>query len=206
MEANGQGRSARKHQAILEAATAVFLEKGYGGTSMDDIARLAAVSKQTVYKHFSDKETLFTEIILATTSGLDDMINLVADVSADAETLEESLIRLARGLLTAFTEPQVLKLRRLIIATAEQFPSLGSAWYEKGFERGIATLATVFQRLADHGVLRIDDALQAAHHFSGLLLWIPVNEAMFTGRCRRTEEELAHYASAGVRTFLTAYR
>ena len=52
-----EGRSARKRRAILEAATTRFLRNGYRGTSMDEIAARAAVSKQTVYKHFADKET-----------------------------------------------------------------------------------------------------------------------------------------------------
>ena len=59
-------RSTRKRRAILEAATTVFLRKGYLGTSMDEIAALAAVSKQTVYKHFADKERLFSEIVVGT--------------------------------------------------------------------------------------------------------------------------------------------
>ncbi|MEU5435987.1 TetR/AcrR family transcriptional regulator [Streptomyces sp. NPDC020719] len=206
MEANGQGRSARKHREITEAATTVFLEKGYSGTSMDDIAKLAGVSKQTVYKHFCDKEKLFTEIVLATTDRLDGMIDLVADIPADADTLEESLTRLARGLLATLTQPQVLQLRRLIIASAGAFPGLGTTWYEQGFERGMATLATAFQRLADHGLLRVDDPLLAANHFSGLLLWTPVNKAMFTGGAQPTEADLDRCAAAGVRAFLAAYR
>jgi AcrR family transcriptional regulator len=54
------GRSARKRQTIIDAAAALFLEHGYQGTSMDDIAALAAVSKQTVYKNFADKQQLFS--------------------------------------------------------------------------------------------------------------------------------------------------
>ncbi|GAA3481622.1 TetR/AcrR family transcriptional regulator [Streptomyces yanii] len=206
MDTTGQGRSARKHQAIMEAATAVFMEKGYAGTSMDDIARLAAVSKQTVYKHFSDKEKLFAAIVLATTDRLDTAIDLLADVPTDAANLEENLTGLARQFLTTLTHPQVIQLRRLIIANADVFPDLGTEWYEKGFERGLATLAATFQRLADEGLLRIDDALLAANHFSGLLLWIPVNKAMFTGRSQHTEADLDRYAAAGTRAFLAAYR
>ncbi|WP_329191378.1 TetR/AcrR family transcriptional regulator [Streptomyces sp. NBC_01435] len=206
METNEQGRSARKRQAIMEAATGVFMEKGYSGTSMDDIAKLAAVSKQTVYKHFSDKEKLFSEIVLATTDRLDGMIGLVAGVPSDADTLDENLTRLARQFLTALTQPQVLQLRRLVIANADIFPELGAAWYEQGFERVLATLAATFQRLAEDGLLRIDEPLLAAHHFSGLLMWIPVNQAMFHGGPQHTQADLDHYATAGVRTFLAAYR
>ncbi|MEU5984434.1 TetR/AcrR family transcriptional regulator [Streptomyces sp. NPDC047434] len=199
-------RSVRKHEAILEAATSVFLDKGYSGTSMDDIAKLAAVSKQTVYKHFSDKEKLFAEIVLATTDRLDTTIDLLADTPTDASNLEENLTRLARQFLTTLTHPQVIQLRRLIIANADVFPDLGTEWYERGFQRGLATLAATFQRLADQGLLRVDDPLLAANHFSGLLLWIPVNKAMFTGRSQDTEADLDRYAAAGARVFLAAYR
>ncbi|MFF8837542.1 TetR/AcrR family transcriptional regulator [Streptomyces sp. NPDC015130] len=199
-------RSARKHEAILEAATSVFLEKGYAGTSMDDIAKLAAVSKQTVYKHFSDKEKLFADIVLATTDRLDTTIDLLADLPVDEADLEQNLTRLARQFLTALTAPRVIQLRRLIIANADVFPDLGTEWYERGFQRGLATLAATFQRLADQGLLRIDDTLLAANHFSGLLLWIPVNKAMFTGNAQQTEADLDRYAAAGARVFLAAYR
>ncbi|WP_030674310.1 TetR/AcrR family transcriptional regulator [Streptomyces sp. NRRL B-1347] len=206
MEANEQSRSARKRRAIMDAATRVFVDKGYSGTSMDDIAKLAAVSKQTVYKHFADKEKLFAEIVLATTDRADAMIDLVADIPADADRLEENLTRLARQFLTALTQPQVLQLRRLIIANSDTFPELGAAWYEQGFERVLATLAATFRKLADEGLLRIDDPLLAANHFSGLLLWIPVNKAMFHGGPRHTQDELDRYATAGVTAFLGAYR
>ncbi|KOV91055.1 TetR/AcrR family transcriptional regulator [Streptomyces sp. NRRL B-3648] len=207
MEANEPGgRFAHKHQAIMEAATAVFMEKGYAGTSMDDIAKLAAVSKQTVYKHFSDKEKLFTEIVLATTDRIDTVIDLVAGIPIDADALEENLLRLARQFLTTLTQPQVLQLRRLIIANADAFPDLGATWYEQGFERVLATLADTFHHLAERGLLRIDDPVLAANHFCGLLLWIPVNKAMFHGSPQHTQPELDHYADAGIRTFLAAYR
>ncbi|MFI7094640.1 TetR/AcrR family transcriptional regulator [Streptomyces lydicus] len=207
MEANEPaGRSARKHQAIMEAATAVFMDKGYAGTSMDDIAKLAAVSKQTVYKHFADKEKLFAEIVLATTGRVEAMIDLVADIPADADALEENLLRLARQFVITLTQPEVLQLRRLVIANADTFPDLGAAWYEQGFERVLATLAGSFQRLADRGLLRIDDPLMAANHFSGLLLWIPVNRAMFHGGPQHARAELENHADAGTRAFLAAYR
>jgi TetR/AcrR family transcriptional regulator, mexJK operon transcriptional repressor len=204
-ETKDETRSARKHKAIMEAATTVFLSKGYLGATVDEIAALAAVSKQTVYKHFVDKEQLFAAIILATTDDVDEFVRLIASTLADSADLEKDLGGLARRLIAALMEPHLLSLRRLVIANADRLPHLGRAWYERGFERVLTTLADCFQRLGDE-LPRLGDPVLAAHHFVGLLLWIPVNKAMFTGDSRSsTPAELEHYADAAVATFLAAY-
>src|SRR5580700_10175835 len=69
-----EGRSARKRRAIMDAATTLFLRNGYQGTSMDEIAALAAVSKQTVYKNFADKQQLFSHIVLGAAARADAFI------------------------------------------------------------------------------------------------------------------------------------
>ena len=51
-------RSGRKRGAVTEAATSLFLSKGYDGTTMDEVAALAGVSKPTLYRYFADKEQL----------------------------------------------------------------------------------------------------------------------------------------------------
>lgn len=198
-------QSARKHKAIVEAATTVFLNKGYLGASMDEIASLAAVSKKTVYKHFTDKERLFTEIVIATTDQVDAVVRHVADTTAHPDDLNKDLSELARWMLTTIMQPRLVQLRRLIIASADRFPDLGRIWYERGFERVLTTLATSFHRHAEHGGLRVDDPLLAAHHFAGLLLWIPMNKVMFCGDDAYSDAELDHYAQQAVDTFLNAY-
>jgi TetR/AcrR family transcriptional repressor of mexJK operon len=206
MDAHEATRWDRKHAAIMEAATTVFLRNGYLGTNLDEIAALAAVSKQTVYKHFTDKEQLFTAIILATTGQVDDLVRLVSATLTETSDLQQALEELARRFISALMQPELLQLRRLVIATADRFPDLGRAWYENGFERVLATLAACFARLAERDRLRPDDPLLAANHFVGLLLWIPVNRAMFTGDTEgSSDEDLARYAEAAVRVFLAAY-
>ncbi|HET7813343.1 MAG TPA: TetR/AcrR family transcriptional regulator [Candidatus Baltobacteraceae bacterium] len=203
----GRSGSATKHEAILDAALAVFLEKGYLGTSMDQIAARAGVSKQTVYKHFADKNRLFAEILLATTGEVDRLVRWIVDEFDDPRKLEQTFDRLARHFLGALMEPHLLRLRRLVIANADRFPELGRSWYEAGFERVLTTLADSFGRLADAGRLKIDDPLVAANHFVGMLLWIPVNKAMFTGSDKPfTDIELDRLARASARTFLHAHR
>jgi TetR/AcrR family transcriptional regulator, mexJK operon transcriptional repressor len=206
MELPEEKRSDRKHREIMQAAAAVFVARGYDGTSMDEIASRAGVSKQTIYKHFSDKDNLFTEIILATTRQVDDVVRLVTDTIGGSRDLGRDLRVLGRNFLQVLMDEELLQIRRLVIANADRMPSLGRKWYEQGFERVLATLSSSFRALADQKLLRVEDPRLAANHFVGMLLWIPVNEAMFTGNNRpRSKVELNHLADGAVRAFLAAY-
>jgi TetR/AcrR family transcriptional regulator, mexJK operon transcriptional repressor len=200
-------RSARKRRAILEAAATVFLRNGYLGTSMDEIAALAGVSKQTVYKHFADKERLFSEIVSATVDEIadpnyDEVLNL-----RDTGDVERDLRDFARRQLRAVMEPRLLQLRRLVIGEAGRFPQLGRLFYERGPGRTIDALATMFERLASRGALDLDDPRIAAAHFNWLVMSIPLNQAMLLGEDEpATPAQLRRYADAGARAFLAAYR
>jgi TetR/AcrR family transcriptional regulator, mexJK operon transcriptional repressor len=205
VESPAETRSDRKHREIMQAATALFVAKGYDGTSMDEIATTAGVSKQTIYKHFSDKDRLFTEIVLATTQQVDHVVRLVLSTLDDTEDLVHDLGRLGRQFLQALMDEELLQIRRLVIANADRMPSLGRDWYAHGFERVLAALTSCFRTLADKELLQIEDAALAANHFSGMLL-IPLNEAMFTGNTKpRTKAELDRLADAAVAAFFAAY-
>jgi TetR/AcrR family transcriptional repressor of mexJK operon len=198
-------RSTRKRKAIKEAAEAAFLENGYLGTSMDQIAAAAAVSKQTVYKHFSDKEQLFTEIIGdAMSRVIGDLVRGAALAVRESDDVERDLIALARQLIASIWQPEVLRLRRLVIGEAGRFPHLGEAYFKQGFEAGLAAVATSIEQLAAENRLQVDDPRLAAQHFSGLILWVPLNRAMFTGS-DEPPADLDHFATAGARAFLAAY-
>lgn len=80
-----------------------------------------------------------------------------------------------RRLIAATCQPEVLRLRRLVIGEAARFPELGRTYWERGFERGLATLADQLRRLADRGLLQLEDPQLAAHQFAGMVLWVPVN-------------------------------
>jgi TetR/AcrR family transcriptional repressor of mexJK operon len=203
---DGGTRSERKRRAILEAATTVFLRNGYLGTSMDEIAALAGVSKQTVYKHFADKERLFAEIILGTIDRVGEPFYAGIDTLGDTDDLAKDLGELARRLITIVLSPEVLALRRLVIGEAGRFPQLGRAYYERGPERTAVTLAAHFQRLADRGLLRLDDPVRAAHQFNWLVTSIPLNQVMLCGDTEQfTVADLEDFADTGVRVFLAAY-
>ncbi|PWJ88323.1 MULTISPECIES: TetR/AcrR family transcriptional regulator [Mesorhizobium] len=205
MKINGETRSARKDREIIEAATAAFIAKGYDGTSMEEIATKAGASKQTVYKHFTDKETLFSEVVESTASQTNDVVESVTMLLSEAQFMEGGLQQLARRMTTTLMDDNLLKLRRLIIANSDRMPQLGRSWYEKGFERMLASVASCFQKLTSRGLLQTSDPRLAASHLFGMLLWIPMNEAMFTGSNPRSKADLERHADASVEAFLAAY-
>jgi AcrR family transcriptional regulator len=205
-ESAAEPRSARKRKAILEGARAVFLRNGYLGTSMDEIASVARVSKQTVYKHFVDKESLFVEIVTATVDEISDPVHEEVVRVADTGDVEADLRDLAQRQLKRVMQPHLLRLRRLVIGEASRFPELGSTFYERGVDRTVAALATTFERLAARGLLQIHDPAVAAAQFNWLIMSAPINRAMLLGDDEPpAPEELQRHADNGVRTFLAAY-
>jgi TetR/AcrR family transcriptional repressor of mexJK operon len=173
---------------------------------MDEIAAEAAVSKQTVYTHFADKEQLFTELIRGNTEIAERFVETMLPVVADSADVESALRALCRRYLVAVIQPQVLQLRRLIVAESSRFPDLACEYYERVPERVTAALAERLRELADRGLLRVQDPVLAARHLAWLVLGIPLDRAMF---CRNegdySRAELEALADQGVRVFVAAY-
>lgn len=202
-----EGRTARKRRAILRAATEVFLQNGYLGASMDEVAAKAAVSKQTVYKQFADKEHLFTEIILGTSTQIvDGFTRDAADLGA-ADDVRTALRALAGRFLDNLMRPDVLRLRRLVLAEADRFPEVTGTWFARGFHQSLVVLGEAMARLADRGLLRpLPDPTLAAYQFAGLVMYKPMNQAMFAGAAAvPPRAELDTIAEQATEVFLAAY-
>ncbi|PWK68451.1 TetR/AcrR family transcriptional regulator [Aminobacter sp. AP02] len=199
-------RSTRKRQAILAAATEVFLKSGYLGTNMDEIAALSEVSKQTVYKHFASKEALFIEIVTSMTGAAGDSVHDQAPEFDESGDLATYLHDYAERQLIVVLTPRLMQLRRLVIGEVSRFPELAKVLYERGPQRAMTALATIFERLAERDLLTIDDPMVAASHFNWLIMSTPVNQAMLLGDSAiPSPEELRRHAADGVRVFLAAY-
>ena len=206
-EEPGQGRSARKRTAILDAARDLFLHRGYAGTSMDDVAARAAVSKQTVYKNFADKQRLFTEVITSDVGRVDGATAARNAAMPDSVDIAADLRGYARRHLADVMQPARLRLRRMLIGEAERFPELARTWYASGPERSVAEFARWFAAWDRRGLLRTPDPVLAAQYFNWLVLSIPLNKAMAyaTDEPLFTAAELDAYADEAVRIFLAAH-
>ncbi|MBJ8342214.1 TetR/AcrR family transcriptional regulator [Antrihabitans sp. YC3-6] len=202
----GSSRSDRKRAAIVAAAREVFLRHGYAGATMDDVAELAGASKVTVYKHFSDKPSLFTAVF---TTAIDDVAAAsrpLVDSLGDSTDIEGDLRRFARDHVVSVTAPDLVRMRRMIIAEAERFPDVAAAWHRAGPERGHRSLAEQIRKLTARGLLRATDPMLAAQNLNYLILSVPLNEAMFVvGVDPPSIRRLHRYADEAVRLFIAAY-
>jgi TetR/AcrR family transcriptional regulator, mexJK operon transcriptional repressor len=201
-----ESRSDRKHRAILEAATALFLQNGYLGTTVDEVAAAAGVSKPTIYKHFTDKRRLFLEIVASTVDAAGEAVQAAVSGLANTRDVETDLRELARRQLAQVLRPRVIQVRRLVIGETSRFPELGRTFYEHGPGRTIAALAEAFTDLDAQGALRVVDPVTAATQFNWLIMSAPVNQAMLLGDDRTpTAPDLDRHIESAVQVFLAAY-
>ncbi len=200
-------RSVRKRQTILSAGRALFLSNGYQGTSVDQIAASAEVSKQTVYKHFGDKQELLGAIVADALEGtVTSFLPRIAEV-AESTDLEADLTTLAGEYLHAVLQGPVVQLRRLIIGEANRVPALAQLYYERAPARTLAAFADCFSRLQLRGMLQVPQPSLAAEHLAFLVVGRCIDQALFCGGRQVLDGIDVHsHARAGVRAFLAAYR
>jgi TetR/AcrR family transcriptional repressor of mexJK operon len=187
-------RSARKNAAIVAAARRVFLARGYADASMDEVAKAAAVSKQTVYKHFSAKKALFEHVMRATSEPMHAAIH-----EAIGGTGELDLQAYGEALLAQVVAPDVVRLRHIILAEADRFPDLAAAWHAQGPAKTIDDLAG---RL---GGWNLPDPHSAAEQLMWLLIADPLMRSMFVPGATLTAAERTARVRAAISTFRAAY-
>ncbi|HEX4195962.1 MAG TPA: TetR/AcrR family transcriptional regulator [Caulobacteraceae bacterium] len=199
------GRTERKRRAILQEAEALFLDRGFVGASVEEVAARAAVSKQTVYKQFESKAALFVAVVQDMTRQGSDRVQVqMPDPETDAGVVD-ALTGHGQRLLNIALAPKLLRLRRLVISETDRFPELGRALYEGGPGRAIAGLAAALRRWTDRGLLVLDDPMVAATQFNWLVMGDPINRAMFFGSVHLSASEQQRHLEQSVRVFLAAY-
>lgn len=154
-----------KHTQIMDAAHKLFLETGYGATSMDAIAEQANVSKRTVYSHFGSKEALFSAVMgyLCASMGFSE-----EHAPADAP-VRDYLCATGKGFLAAVLQPTALATLRVIIAEAGQFPELGELFWDQASQEHRCRLADYLTEQHRRGALNVPDGDVASMQFLGLV-------------------------------------
>lgn len=197
--------SARKRAAVLEAAERVFLRDGYRAATMDEVAGIAGVSKQTAYAHFGSKEALFVALVTSMTEGAGEQTEPTPPDTADG--IEPFLLEHARALLAGVLTPRVVRLRRLVVGEAAHFPGLGEALWTHGPAATVAWTAARLREMAERGWLVVPDPQRSATTWNWLVMAAPLEEAMLRGRSETASaEDLDAHCREAVRVFLAAHR
>lgn len=200
-------RVVRSRAAVVEAARALFLRKGYAGTTMEDVAALAGLTKRTVYNNYADKDALFIQMVVEVTAYADSFAQRLSKEFTESPTaanLPAFLDDLGRRLALGIVRPEVIALRRLLIGEARQFPSLAAEYFDRAPGQVLAALASGFGHLRRAGLLHVADLRLAAAQFAYLVAGEPLDRAVLVGTAPPREHVIA-CAREGVRTFLARY-
>lgn len=156
----------QRHKAILEAATSLFMERGFDGTSMDAIAKEADVSKQTVYSHFSTKDNLFSSAI---THKMEDYFPQGDFVVGESASLEEELTLVAAQFTKLLMSEDAMSVFRLLVSEAPKGSHLAEIFWEAGPMVMLGRLVAFLEKWQQRGALKIDDSEDAAKFMINLL-------------------------------------
>ncbi|BAM87949.1 putative transcriptional regulator, TetR family [Bradyrhizobium oligotrophicum S58] len=190
-----------KRRQILEGARKVFMNLGFDGASMGEIARVAGVSKGTLYVYFSDKSRLFAAIVEDETVHRG-TLNVQFDPARDAETM---LREFGQAWIAVVCRPGGGSAIRTVMAIAERMPEVGHRYYDCVIEGTIGRLAAYLQARVEAKELFIDDCHLAASQFQMMCqatLFLPF---IFQGAPAPPPHDVQRVVASAVRMFLAAY-
>ena len=212
--AGGIGRSGRPPRAlageveerILDAARRVFLERGFEGASVDEIADVARAGKPTIYARFPGKEALFAAVMAQKVS---EKASFYESISPTGATLEARLASIGTAILRNVLVAETVGLCRAAIAEARRFPDLAASVSQMARERGAEAVAQLLGELAESDKLSAFAAESrdaTARNFLDLILLPMLMRALFGERLTALRAEIAPHVARTVAFFLAACR
>jgi AcrR family transcriptional regulator len=190
-----------KRRQILEGARKVFMDLGFDGASMGEIARAAGVSKGTLYVYFADKCRLFEAIVEDELELRQHAFNF--DPGHDIAT---TLRHYGQTYIAMVCRPGGGSAIRTVMGIAERMPEVGRRYYERALEQNINLLTAYLEQHVKTGELAIDDCALAAAQFplmcqaSLFLPWI------FQAAPAPSQQRINEVIDSAVRMFLAAYK
>jgi AcrR family transcriptional regulator len=197
----GEEDSSKRRQ-ILDGARKVFMDLGFDGASMNEIARAAGVSKGTLYVYFADKSRLF-EAMVEDEALEKAKIAYNLDPRRDVET---TLREFGRAYVGGMCRPGGGSSIRTVMAIAERMPEVGRQFYQNVLAKTINGLADYLQAHVGPSDLTIEDCGLAAAQFIQMCqatLFLPF---VFQAEPAPSAERIARVVDSATRIFLQTYR
>ena len=197
----GRPKDLGKRAAILDAAKELFIEQGFNGVSMDEIAARASVSKLTVYSHFGDKDTLFSEAIQAKCM---EMMPDELFVTDNEAPLRGQLLGIGHAFFTLISSDAAIATQRMML-TPDTDDRIRQMFWQAGPQRTETALADFLAARTARGELAITDTHLAARQFFCLIKG-ELHTHMMCGLCRAPEQhDTDAHIAASVDFFIRAY-
>ena len=188
---------ARKHQAILDAAAEVLAERGFGA-SIEEVARRAGVSKQTIYNHYGSK----TELVRTLVDRRRSLLTATIVAAPPGQPIETTLAQYALAIIETVMSAASLQLVRMAITSAVELPELAHAVYDSGARASNADLAAY---LAGRPELDVPNPKRAADVFMGMALG-RLQTRLLMGLEGSEAQQACERAHEAAERFVRAYR
>ncbi len=189
---------ARKHQAILDAAAEVLAERGIGAP-IEEVARRAGVSKQTIYNHYGSK----TELVRILVERRRSLVTALLDEAPPDQATEVTLAAYAQAILEVMMSPGSLQLVRMAITSAIEMPELARAIYDAGAGASSRRLAEFLQHRPE---LDIENPTRAADVFVGMATGRLQTRILMGVESGFTPDQVPARAVEAAARFVRAYR
>jgi AcrR family transcriptional regulator len=199
-----RGRPANEElgQKIVDAASELFVELGFQATTMDKVAQRAKISKLSIYRHFGNKEALFSAAIAAHCHQFAPQA-LIEGVEGPAE---DQLIAVGSSLLRTLLSPDVRSVEAMIMADKTNQKSLSKLHYEAGPVYVIAQIEAMLRQLHEKALLNVPDPLRSARLFAALIKGSDLlTIARFDESRAEDDNEIESYCRSAVAMFIAAH-
>jgi AcrR family transcriptional regulator len=192
-----------KRLQVLDGARRVFLADGFDGASMNDIARVAGVSKGTLYVYFPSKSDLF-EAVIRYDRAL--QAEQMFQFGPECDDLAEILTRIGLGLMRNMCRAEHLAHMRMVIGVAAKYPQIGKAFFEAGPKAGAERLGICLAAQMARGAIAKADPVHAADQFIQLCQSGYFKAALFCVAAPDDDDAIRREVVTAVAAFLRIYR
>jgi AcrR family transcriptional regulator len=196
-------RKAARPAELLAAALALFIERGYAGTRLEDVAAQARVSKGTLYLYFPNKEALFKAVVR------DSVVTLIHARAEEVDTATGSSESLLRSLVTSwwndFGSTQAGGISKLMMAESGNFPEIARFFLDEVIEPWHALLGRTLARGIERGEFRAVDVPLYVRVLTSALVMLTLWQHSF-GPCSAQPLDADAYLRTVLDAHLTALR
>lgn len=202
MDVQVEIKRGRKFDQVIEGARQVFMADGFEGASVDEIARVAQVSKATLYSYVPDKRLLFIEVAKCECLRQADLA--IAQISGDGP-VDKALFNAASTMVRFFMSDLGRQTYRIAVAESERFPEIGRAFYDAGPTIARNALCEFLRKKTVAGDLSVDNVELAADQFIELCKAGHHTKSVMGVKTDFTDAEIDTVIHGAVETFMARF-